>query len=565
MLEGITKGKINTIYIIPLIFSVLFILGANYRTTLTGDEVEYVSIAESISGGKGVMLFELPTTISFTWPAFISPLFNKYFSIWTSILLGRILTMMLMIISLFQITYILRKIKIGSEHLSTEKILLIQIFTFGNFYFWNVPGTLYTGPFSIVVLLFICILLLNEKFNVAQLLLIGFLSSLLVSTKYITCVVYPALFIHFTVSYGFNKKTISKFLIICLAASVILIPVFIRFINLEFFTEYKFKFSYLKDFNERIEQLPLAEAFLVQIGKGLYNFSGKFHEYFTTINDFDAIYLSVIFFAPIIVFLYKNIKTKFTFSFISMFTIIYMFVLILIGYGGNTRYWLSVFPFLCLFFIEGISGLKFFEKEIFFDKVKAVRASKIFMYLMLSAFTLLYIILRFSEADLLRIKFYTLLVSFATTVSMLVFYLLNNKRIYLWNLTILVLLVLPFSRGLNEYLLLRRPAPADTIMTDKDRIDLCRFLDSSHFEYPIFQKTDVVNPSWSTAYSNTSIFYLEAKYDIDSLSKIYLINRDEYHYDYLEISGIVYDITEKKIIYSNRHYMVLELNLKSRP
>ncbi|MEO8210817.1 MAG: hypothetical protein ABI840_09650 [bacterium] len=553
--------KTDNCYMISLLFAVLYIIGSSYKPYVSGDEVEYVSIAKSISRGEGIQLFGIPTTIASTWSIFISPLFNNFINLHTSIIICRIISLVFIIISLFQFTFILKNIRINNKFLSDDKIFIVQLLTFGNFYYWLQTGSMFLEPFSIVIFLFACVIIVKDNFNLPNLILLGILSGALAATKYITIVIYPALIIHFINKYGFNKKLFYTLSVVFLSSFVLLIPILARFINLEYLNNVGNDFSYLESYNSEANQSSPIIALLKFMISGFLIFINKFHEFFTTIPKLNGFYISIFFIIPIAFFFYVNIKTKFTFSFFSAFTILYVLALMFSGHGGNTRYWILVFPFFVLFFVEGISNIKIFKKNFYFNNKKLLKFSIIGFLLMLLCFIIIAFYFRISGMDLLGYKTYTIILTFLISFLIVLIFFLREKQIALWKFVSLLIFIIPFSRASNEFILLGRPLPPASSEIVRDQISLGSFLDSKKWEYPVFQNTDALNAAWTTAYSNVPVLDYRINYGENDYKKIFLICKSGKNFNSLKVSDSEYEVDNSTIIYSNDHYSVKELLL----
>lgn len=555
--NNILKNLQSNPYITAFIFALMYIAGSNYGPILIGDEVEYVSIAKSIIKGEGIQLFGFPTTIAATWSIIISPFFEDSLNIETSILLARIFSLLLVIISLFQFTFILKKLMIDNLLLSDGKIFIIQLLTFGNLYYWQLAGSLTLEPLSMVVFFSIVMIIAENRYRTADIVWIGLLSAVLVATKYITIIIIPALLIHFYKLYGFSKKFSKTAAVILISPAVLLIPVAVRFLKLEFFTNAGEDFSYMQNYNSASSDSSWYITLVKLASSGFVIFVDKFHEYFTTLPELNAFYISILFLIPAAIFLYKKRRTGFTYSFYGIFTILYLTALIISGYGGNVRYWIIVFPFIIIFLVEFFSNMDFFKKKISIN-INSHRLLNILFVLLVIGFIAAALYLRFTINDLYGFRNKSVMICIAFSFLLTLWIIIAAMENEIWNLLFLMLFIFPFSRALNQFIVGGRPFNPPVVEAYNCQRELCNFLDSKNWDGKLFQNS---NAAWTTAYSKQEIKNCRINYGRLNLDKIYLISKEKFNLNSLKISNTNYKILKREIIYSNSLYEVLEMEV----
>src|SRR5438128_1764832 len=121
--------------IICYVFVIIYIICVRYDRPAYKDECVYLGIAKSIVKGDDFSIFKKPSIVVPAWPYLLSNITALNKDIFTTIILSRLLSTLLTILNLFLITAFFKRIKVFGNYLSDYQIVILQLLTFGNFYF----------------------------------------------------------------------------------------------------------------------------------------------------------------------------------------------------------------------------------------------------------------------------------------------------------------------------------------------------------------------------------------------------------------------------------------------
>jgi hypothetical protein len=534
-----------------MIFAVMYLVFTNYSFPIGNDESEYVSIGRSFIHGEGFSIYGKPTTLIVTVPILVSFIWGSGLDYETSLMFSRILFTVISVINLFLITQFLKKIKIDGKKLSINRILLIQLLTFANFTYWAGKGTILTEPLSLLLLFSIINILNKDGNSYWELAVIGVLSALLILTKYVTAVIIPVLIISSIRKYGISSKLFRSVLSFLVPLLIIITPFLVRAFTIESSIDNIVSSNFAR-FSSSQNQM---ENILVLAFTGLKSHLFGFVELYSTFIRNPSLFFSMLFYLPILIFIFNRIKSREIFRFYVMFPFFYIAGLIFSGVGFD-RYWVLILPLLNLFLVYQVSEWKIFRVKL---KVPAFLKGRLYergIIFLIVIFLISICFLTFQSKNFFQYKWYLFIYCLIFSFFLMIYSLSKVKYFYLYSLIFLIIISFNFSRSVNVFVMLCRSLPERAVQENMDENEISEFLKKRN-EAVVY--TDGYLSDWSSVMINRTVRHTNYKYnDEKDLGYVYYIERSR---DIPEPRSFKRDFSKYEIALDTKTFRVFKIIL----